>query len=174
MTNFYIHFLLFLLPMILANSLHVVVIKYNGLPKLVIPISEKAFGKNKTLRGFVVLPFFSGLLVFLFSLLFGPFVDSFLFDTLIGLGLGISYLLSELPNSYVKRRLKINNGEHSEKYKLLQIFVDKSDSLIGMLIFYYLATPVEFITIIELYFIALLLSILTSVVLYSTKLKKSF
>jgi CDP-diacylglycerol--serine O-phosphatidyltransferase len=160
--------------MILANTFHVVVIKNNWLANLSIPISAKAFGKNKTLRGFLVLPFFSGSLALIFSYALGPFVESHLTDSFIGLGLGLSYLISELPNSFIKRRLGIKNGEHSKKYRLFQVFVDKTDSLIGMLLFYYFATSVQFKTIVELYFIAFLLSITTSFVLHSIKLKKSF
>ena len=121
-----------------------------------------------------MLPFFSGTLALIFSYGLGPFLESNLVDCMIGIGLGLSYLISELPNSFMKRRLGIMNGEHSKKYRLVQIFVDKTDSLIGMLIFYYFATAVLFITIIELYFIALLLSLLTSFILHSIKLKKSF
>jgi hypothetical protein len=151
-----------------------VVVKKNWLSATSIPLSVKAFGKNKTLRGFLVLPFLSGSLVAIFSQLFGPFSETHSTDILIGIGLGVVYLLSELPNSFVKRKLGIGNGEHSQKYRLLQIFADKSDSLIGMLIFYYFATPVELITVIQLFVLALGVSLAASFLLYKFKLRKSF
>ncbi len=151
-----------------------IVVKKGWLSILSIPISEKAFGKNKTVRGFILLPVINGIIVVLFSYLIGPFVNSFLNDFYIGIGLGIIYLISELPNSFIKRRLGIRNGEHSKKYRLFQVFMDKSDSLIGMLIFYYFVTPVDLRTTFYLFFIALSISLITSFLLHTLKIKKSF
>lgn len=160
--------------MVLANTLHMVVVKRDWFSILCIPLSLEYFGKSKTLRGFILLPVFSGSLVLIFSLLLGTFSGSILNDVLIGIGLGIIYLLSELPNSFVKRKLGIANGEHSKKYKTLQILMDKADSLIGMLIFYYLVMPYKGTEILLLFFLALGISLSVSFVLYSAKIKKSF
>jgi hypothetical protein len=174
LSNIEIHIFLFLLPMVLANTFHIVVVKKNWLAFLNVPLSVIYFGKNKTLRGFVVLPFFSGTLVLLFSQLFGPFVVDLISDFLIGVGLGICYLLSELPNSFVKRKLGIGNGEHSKKYKTVQMLIDKADSLVGMLIFYYFVTEFNLLEVFLLFFLALAISLSVSFILHSTKIKKSF
>jgi CDP-diglyceride synthetase len=160
--------------MVLANTLHIIVVKNNWLSAFNIPISAKAFGENKTIRGFFVLPFFSGGLVAIFSYLWGPFMHSFLMDVFIGLGLGICYLLSELPNSYVKRKLGIKNGEHSKKNKGVQMLIDKADSLVGMLLFYYLVTPISLLETFKLFLLTLIISSSVSLLLLVLKLKKSF
>ena len=117
-------------------------VKKDWLAFLSIPISTKIFGQNKTIRGFIVLPVFGGFWAFVFSFALGPFVDSYAVDASIGVGLGVVYLLSELPNSFIKRRLGIANGQRSEKHKWLQMLADKMDSLIGMILFYYFVTPI--------------------------------
>ena len=160
--------------MLLANVLHIVVVKKGWLAFLSIPISVKYFGKNKTIRGFIILPLFSSLLVLGFSKMEGPFLEDNLHDFYFGICLGIIYLLSELPNSFVKRKLGIANGEHSKKYRVLQMIIDKSDSLVGMLIFYYYFTPINFVGVIQLFFVALAISLSMSFVLHSLKIKKSF
>lgn len=168
------HLLLFILPLVLANTCHIVVVKKDWLSWLCIPIAPKAFGYNKTIRGFVVLPIFCWFWVLLFSLWKGPFTISTMNDVLIGLGLGVVYLLSELPNSFVKRRLGIANGEHSKRFKGLQMLVDKADSLVGMLIFYYFVVNITVIEVLQLFVLALMVSLLTSFILHTIQLKKSF
>jgi hypothetical protein len=95
-------------------------------------------------------------------------------DAFVGFGLGLAYILAELPNSYIKRRLGIANGAHSKKYKYLQYFTDKADSLIGVLVFYFLATTVSFETILVLFCIGIVLHISISQLLVYTKIKKKF
>jgi hypothetical protein len=160
--------------MVLANTCHIIFVKKNYLSILYIPLSIKAFGRNKTLRGFILLPIFNAFWVLLFSYWQGTFVHDLSSDVFIGFGLGVVYLLSELPNSFVKRRIGIANGEHSQKYKGLQMIIDKVDSLVGMLIFYYLATPINVLDTLKLFLFSLIVSLCVSFVLYSLKIKKSF
>lgn len=172
--DFHTHIFLLILPMVLANILHMIVVKMDWLSILSISLSKSLFGKNKTLRGFIVLPLLSGGLVGLFSQMVGPFSGSLEGDVGIGIGLGLCYLLSELPNSYIKRRLGIANGEHSKNYKWFQILMDKSDSLIGMLIFYFFIMPYDVEEILLLYLLSLGISLMTSFILFALKIKKSF
>jgi ABC-type bacteriocin/lantibiotic exporter with double-glycine peptidase domain len=160
--------------MILANVGHMVLVKKDGLSFLSIPIAPQALGQNKTLRGFIVLPILSAFFLGVFSFLKGPFLGDIIYDIAAGLGFGLAYLLAELPNSYIKRRLGIANGEHSKKYRVLQIFVDKSDSLIVMIFFYYSLGLISLIDSLYLFFVALLISLSVSYLLFSFKLKKSF
>jgi CDP-diglyceride synthetase len=158
--------------MILGNSLHMVVVKKKMFEWLAIPISVNLFGENKTLRGFVILPILAGLLALLGSNIWGPFIDTHINDLLIGIGLGGSFMLGELPNSFVKRSLGIKNGEYSEKFRTIQMFFDRADSLIGIFIFYYLVTDIRFIDVIILFSSAMILSFITSIVLVKLKIKK--
>ena len=174
MSNWSQHLYFFILPMIFANVGHMILVKKDYLSFLSIPLAPQALGQNKTLRGFVVLPLLAAFFLAIFSFWKGPFLDDIIYDIAAGLGFGLAYLLAELPNSYIKRRLGIANGEHSKKYRVLQIFVDKSDSLILMILFYYSLNLISFSASIYLFLISLLISLSLSYLLYSLKLKKSF
>ena len=174
MGDFHIHIYLFFLPLVLGNVLHMIVVKRNWFKGFAFPISKKMFGDNKTYRGIIVLPILTGLLALLSSFWFGPFETSTEYDAFVGFGLGFAYILAELPNSYIKRSLGIANGAQSKKYKYLQYFTDKADSLIGVLGFYFLATLVTFKTVIILFCIGIILHISMSQFLVFIKIKKKF
>jgi len=174
MSDFYIHLYLFFLPLVLGNVLHMIVVKCNWFKGFAFPISKKMFGVNKTYRGVIVLPILTGLLASLNSFWFGPFEMSFAYDAFVGFGLGLAYIVAELPNSYIKRRLGIANGAQSKKYKYIQYFTDKADSLIGVLVFYFFATVVSFEAILTLFCIGIILHIGMSQFLVLIKVKKKF
>ncbi|WP_223548461.1 CDP-archaeol synthase [Aestuariivivens sp. NBU2969] len=174
MNNLYIHIYLFFFPLVLGNVLHMIIVKRNWFKIIAIPISKKLLGNSKTYRGIIVLPILTGLLALLSSYWFGPFEVSLANDAFVGFGLGLAYILAELPNSYIKRRLGIANGEQSKKCKYLQYFTDKADSLIGVLVFYFFVTTVSFGTILVLFCIGILLHISISQLLVYTKIKKKF
>ena len=173
MYNLAQHIYLLFLPMILANSLHMVMVKLNLFNGLNIPISQDLFGNNKTMRGFLILPILAGFVGMTGSLIAGPFQTSLFQDVLISFGMGFVYLLAELPNSYVKRRLGIENGGFSKNYRVVQVIIDRADSLIGIFLFYYLVTDISLRDTIILFFWAMLISFSTSLLLYSLKIKKS-
>lgn len=173
MNEFNIHIYLFIIPGIIGNVAHMFIVKKNLLPFLAKPISVELFGKNKTFRGFVFLPLAIGLVCFLESLFFGPFSYDLLSDFLIGLGLGLAYMLAELPNSFWKRRKGIAPGESSGDNRILQLIIDKSDSLIGACIFYFFAMNTGISVILLLFIISFFLHISISYLLVVMKLKKS-
>lgn len=109
----------------------------------------------------------------LLSLAMGPINQNLLTDTGIGAGLGLVYMLSELPNSFVKRRLGIATGESTGRYKTFQLIIDKTDSLFGTCLFYYIATSVPFTYIALFFVIAFILHLSISTLLYRIKLKKN-
>ncbi len=158
--------------MILGNSIHMVLVKKGVLKSLAIPISVPLFGHNKTIRGFVLLPVLSGLIVLIFSLLIGPFEQTYLRDVMIGICIGYAFLIAELPNSFVKRKLGIKNGEYSKNHKYIQLIVDRADSLIGIFIFYYCVTNISITDSFILFFSAMFLSYFTSFILVKLKIKK--
>lgn len=108
-----------------------------------IPIQAQWFGANKKWRGLVSLP-----LAMLFSVYLMSFIesimpntpqDSILFSNFnlleFGLLVGFVFNLSELPNSFIKRRLAIPPGDENSK---IFYFVDHMDSTYGVLILWYL------------------------------------
>ena len=174
MSDFYTHIYMFFLPLVLGNVLHMIVVKRNWFKSIAFPISRKMFGDTKTYRGVIVLPVLTGLFALLSSYYFGSFEISIAYDAFVGFGLGLAYILAELPNSYIKRRLGIATGAQSKKYKYVQYFTDKADSLIGVLTFYFLATNFSFKTILGLFCVGLVIHVSISQLLVVIKIKKKF
>ena len=117
--------------------------KTSAFQLLNVPIQSQWFGANKKWRGLISLP-----LAMLASVYLLHFVedliphlaqDAILFSDFnlveFGLLVGFVFNLSELPNSFVKRRLDIPPGDESSK---LFYVVDHIDSTYGVLILWYL------------------------------------
>jgi hypothetical protein len=173
MTDLIPHLYTFVLPLFCGNVLHLAVIKLNLLPVLTFPIAEKHFGKGKTYRGFLALP----VLTALGSGLFGMGQASISIvenDFLLGAILGFVYMLGELPNSFVKRKLGIQSGESASKYRFLQAFIDKLDSLTLLAVAYYFLVAITFTNLCILITFSFVLHVIFSYLFFKLKLKKSF
>lgn len=128
-------FLYIIFPLIISNVIHIIIVKKNYFSTLATPISKKLFGDNKTWRGFVVVPVLNAL-VFMCINFWRPNF-SLLQGLGLGLLLGIAYVLFELPNSLVKRKVGIAPGAQSVNNRFLFMLVDKADSSLGVSIFSY-------------------------------------
>jgi hypothetical protein len=173
MNQFSVHIYLFIIPAIIGNVAHMIVVKKDLFPFLAKPISLETFGENKTYRGFVFLPIAIGTVCLLESIVIGPFSKNYLSDLFVGFGLGLAYMLAELPNSYIKRKKGIAPGQSAPNNRIFQLIIDKTDSLIGACIFYFFAMQTGFQTIAILFTVSFLLHISISYLLVIMKLKKS-
>lgn len=173
MNDFKVHIYMFIIPGIIGNVAHMFVVKKNVFTSLAKPISPELFGANKTYRGFIFLPLAIGIVCFLGSIFRGPFSTNYFSDFLIGVGLGLAYMIAELPNSFIKRKRGIAPGESAENNRILQLLIDKTDSLFGACIFYYFAMNTGLQQILLLFFISFLLHLSISYFLVIIKLKKS-
>jgi hypothetical protein len=173
MNGFSINVFMFIIPGIIGNVLHMIIVKKNMFAYLAIPVSVRLFGENKTLRGFIFLPLAMGLVCISESFIIGPFSINHLKDLYVGMGLGFVYMLSELPNSFIKRQLGIPTGASSENYKILQLFADKTDSLIGASVFYFFMMQIQAWETVLLFTISLILHFSISYLLVLMNLKKS-
>lgn len=120
-----------LLPLILSNSLHMLIVKKDWLSRWATPVSASLFGPNKTWRGILVLL----ITTVFFSLLLSNILNTGLTNkqaAVLGAILGLTYALSELPNSWFKRSLGIAAGARPTRHKLLFALIDKSDSALGV------------------------------------------
>lgn len=107
------------------------------------PIQSDWFGANKKWRGLVSLPLAMVISVYLlhFIEIILPSLpeNAILFSNFnlleFGLLVGFVFNLSELPNSFIKRRLNIPPGDESSK---IFYFIDHMDSTYGVLILWYL------------------------------------
>lgn len=117
-----------------------------------IPIQTQWFGANKKWRGLISLPLAMLASVYLLHLIesFVPSIprEAILFSNFnlleFGLLVGFIFNLSELPNSFIKRRLDIPPGDESSK---IFYFIDHMDSTYGVLIlwYFYFHFPLHFI-----------------------------
>ena len=133
-------------PLLAAGAVHAPVIKLDILPWLARPLDfgrtlrgRPILGANKTWRGPLVMSTVAVLIVLVQSELYSlePFRSISIVDysqtswLALGLALGLSYSLAELPNSFVKRRLGVPPGGVSRGRTLVQYVVDQADSAVG-------------------------------------------
>ncbi len=184
-----------LIPLIVSNVLHMVLVKKNGLTSLCIPLNSTLFGPNKTLRGFLFVPFVNGILYLVVNwpggwLLFGlsseyylkqeinigdiNFLNLLLMQASIGAVYGLFYMLFELPNSWIKRRMGIASGESSTRFRWFFTLLDKTDSAIGVSLFFGFLNDFNIEMMLQFFLCASSLHFGISGLLVLSKIKKSF
>ncbi|MBX2994681.1 MAG: CDP-archaeol synthase [Bdellovibrionaceae bacterium] len=141
--------LLLILPLFISASLHMAIVKWDLLAFAKKPLSQPLFGRNKTWRGFLVMPPLTLLGVEIahrLTLLW--FADwAWLWPEnpvdrwFLGLMLGLAYVLFELPNSWFKRRRGIAEGARAERNAWIFIVIDQGDSALGCALCYALLWP---------------------------------
>jgi hypothetical protein len=165
-------FICIIIPLVISNIVHLLIVKFNIFPMLSIPVSSQYFGKNKTWRGFISLSILNSLLMESFCLFFpsesfsSPFVAGFLF--------GFVYMLFELPNSFLKRRLNIAPGESATFNKKLFQLLDKSDSGLGVALLAVWLFKLSLWEAFSLFLTSVIIHVAFSVLLLKTKIKESF
>lgn len=184
-----------LIPLIVSNVLHMVLVKKNGLNSLCIPLNSTLFGPNKTLRGFLFVPFVNGILYLVVNwpggwLLSGlspeyylqqeinigdiNFLNTLLMQASIGAVYGLFYMLFELPNSWIKRRMGIASGESSTRFRWFFTLLDKTDSAIGVSLFFGFLNDFNIEMMLQFFICASSLHFGISGLLVLSKIKKSF
>jgi CDP-archaeol synthase len=146
-------------PLLVGLALHGFCIKYDTVAFLCRPIDrgrkfrgKRIFGDNKTYRGVVVVGLGTMIGFGLQSLLLHRIAsirgielfDYALFKSLaIGLAVGVAAMLSELPNSFIKRRFEIAPGTAAKGWKRLIFYVyDQIDFLLGAWLVLAVVVPV--------------------------------
>ncbi len=171
MTEFFTHLLIVLVPLIITSTFHMVVVKKKWLAVLEIPIWLKGFGENKTWRAVFFVPPANGLCLWTISFVCGLQVA---YPFLLGSILGLSYLLFELPNSFLKRRVGITPGSHHHQHKYLFYLLDKTDSALGVTLTYFIITGITLKMALALFLINSLMHGVIAFLLLKLKLKSSF
>lgn len=134
-------------PILIAGLVHVAVITLDLVPQLARPIDagrrwrgRPLLGSNKTWRGFVVMPAATAITIAAQQRLAGrstrldaiaPLVRGAPAPWIVGAICGAAYVLAELPNSFVKRRLGIAPGRSAPRARIVQYVVDQLDSVVG-------------------------------------------
>lgn len=136
------------LPLLVGLALHGFCIKYDILAFLCRPIDrgrkfrgKRIFGDNKTYRGVVVVSLGTAIGFGLQSLLHHRIASirgvelfdyALLKSVALGLAVGVAAMLSELPNSFIKRQFEITPGSAAKGWKAVIFYVyDQIDFLLG-------------------------------------------
>nr|VFJ91243.1 MAG: CDP-diacylglycerol---serine O-phosphatidyltransferase [Candidatus Kentron sp. H]VFJ92331.1 MAG: CDP-diacylglycerol---serine O-phosphatidyltransferase [Candidatus Kentron sp. H] len=166
------------LPIIVGGILHMVFVAKHWLDFLAIPVQNRLFGANKTWRGFIVMPVVTIPGVWLTQLL-EPLWRDWLLVSLqdisilrIGLALGLAYVLFELPNSYIKRRLGAAPGKIPRQCHYCFVLLDQLDSAVGFAFVYFLFLDIPETVLLTQIAIFPLVAITIKSGLFLLKLKK--
>ncbi|WP_299228532.1 CDP-archaeol synthase [uncultured Psychroserpens sp.] len=165
------HLGIVLLPLLISNVLHMLVVKHNYFKCLKLPVSKKAFGENKTWRGFVFVSLVNAFVLYIIEVL--TFIEV-QYPLFLGFVLGLAYMLFELPNSLMKRQLGIQSGVKASSNEMLFTLIDKTDSALGVNLIYFFLDYVNFEYAIVLFLCCSITHFFISKILLHFNLKKSF
>ncbi len=171
MSEFFTHVLIVLVPLVLTSILHMAAVKENWLEVFRIPIWRTGFGENKTWRGVLFVPSANALFLLIISSIFQL---NLAYPFLLGYVLGLSYLLFELPNSFLKRKAGIKAGGHHRDHKYLFYILDKTDSSFGVTLTYFLITGITLRMALALFLINSTTHAVIAFVLVKLRIKSSF
>ncbi|MBI3562890.1 MAG: CDP-archaeol synthase [Gammaproteobacteria bacterium] len=166
-------------PLVFAGVLHMLVVKHNFLQTLAIPINKTWFGASKTWRGVVVMPLFCAAGFYIMDRFFNVTIAHLSFDinryspVALGLMLGLAYIMAELPNSFIKRRMGIAAGALPGKHKLIFIMADQLDSVIGCGLVYVIVVGMPLVTFLYLTVIGVYIALAVKSILYYLGYKKT-
>jgi hypothetical protein len=158
-------------PLIISGGTHMALVKLDLLTPLKIPIHRRWFGANKTWRGVLVMPLAAALGVRL-ALMFWPDEFGGWNSFVLGLLLGLAYVLAELPNSFIKRRIGIEPGKRPLRNAAWFALADQADSAIGCALVYGWALRLAAATVLILIAIGPAIHLIVNYSLYLMHLRK--
>ena len=183
-----------LLPTIVAGIINMIFCKSSILRKMQKPIDgnknfidgKRIFGDNKTWKGvfgYIVFNICTSVLWGLlcnftnlnsYDFFYVYYENTIIFNLLIGLLLGVSYSIFELPNSFLKRRLDIEPGKTTTGLKkVFFIFLDQADSVFGCCLVVAAFYKMSFGFYLLYVLIGAVTHIVFNVLLYCMKLRKN-
>ena len=144
-------------PVILAGVFNILLLKIPFLKSRCKPIDggknwidgKRIFGDSKSILGFWLMTLLGGFTELFWglllqgigqnnwSLLYLYFENTPAFNFLIGMLFGFLYMLFELPNSFIKRRLSVSASEQGDRrrgLKLIFFVLDQIDSMLGIML----------------------------------------
>lgn len=166
------------LPLLVSGAYHMLVVRRNHFAWLARPLHSRWFGANKTWRGMVVMPLATVPGVWLAQQVEPWFGESLaaslqgLHPVWLGLLLGLGYVLPELHNSFVKRRLNIRPGERPDRRAPLFGFIDQADSALGCTLVYALVLAPPLVVLVWLVLLGPLIHLLANMALFGLGLRK--
>lgn len=172
-----------------SGIIHVLWLRHPFSKRFDIPIDNNnkirgkpIFGRNKTFRGFMAIVPATGIMFVIYASILSYLPEWFESGTwsysitqygLLGLVAGFSFMLGELPNSFLKRQFGILPGETSRHpgCRFLINVGDRVDSIIGMLLVLSIVVNVPWQTWVYILIFGPGVHFIFSWILYSLKLK---
>ena len=189
-----LHMYLTILPLTISGILNMVFTKTKLYQKHKSPIDrgrvlkdgKRIFGDNKTWIGFISMVLIStcvhaasGVIVKMLNIshcsdLYGVYDNTILYNSFVGFMFGLIYMLSELPNSFIKRRLDIKAGKTDKGIKGLVFFIiDQIDSLVGVSLLIFLLSNITLWKSVGYVALGAITHITVNLVLYLLKVRKN-
>ena len=184
-----------LMPVILAGITNMIFCKSSLLDSVNQPIDagrllgdgRRLFGANKTWKGFWGMVVWGLLAQLIWSfflarqpdleklhLIYAHCPNKLATNFPLGILLGLAYVVFELPNSYLKRRLDISPGKTAkDAWKYPFILLDQIDSLIGILLVLHLYISLDWAQVIGLLLVGTLTHLGVNRLLYLAKLRQN-
>ena len=184
-----------MMPVILAGISNMVVVKRNWFKKRAKPMDggkelkdgKRIFGNNKTWLGFLTMIGCSivthvvwGLICRLFTdmqnmnQLYSCYENTLLYNIIVGAIMGAAYMIFELPNSFIKRRLDIPDGKTERGLKGKLFFViDQLDSMFGVILVLAVASKISFLQYINYVLLGGLTHICVNLILYKLRIRRN-
>lgn len=140
---------------------------------------KRIFGDNKTVIGFISMIVFtsafqilSGLADLKLSLseLYRIHENTLLFNAAAGALLGFSYMICELPNSFVKRRLGIEAGSTNRG---INFIMDQADSMTGMAAVLYFISDITLLRAVQYILLGSVTHVAVNLMLKFFKIRRS-
>jgi CDP-diglyceride synthetase len=186
--NDLLRYLIDLLPIIPGGVLNMAFVKSKFLQSwaqpldggLVLSDGKRLFGANKTWKGVIGMIVFTAICTIVLNIYptqyaafrSGRSLHDIPYEGLYGATLGLAYVLAELPNSFIKRRLDIAPGKNATGIKgILFTIIDQADSIIGGAIVISLYTPMSTYHFWQLVLVASAIHYAVNVLLYFVRLK---
>ena len=184
-----------MMPVILAGISNMVVVKRNWFKKRAKPMDggkelkdgKRIFGNNKTWLGFLTMIGCSivthvvwGLICRLFTdmqnmnQLYLCYENNLLYNIIVGAIMGAAYMIFELPNSFIKRRLDIPDGKTERGFKGKLFFViDQLDSMFGVILVLAVASKISLLQYINYVLLGGLTHICVNLILYKLRIRRN-
>ena len=152
-----------LLPVILAGVANMLFVKTPILKAYYTPLDnhrtwidgQPIFGDNKTWKGFWGMTGLAAIMMCAWgaisslnpelashNLFYQYHANTLSLNILIGLALGLAYVIFELPNSFLKRRLRVKAGKTPRGLRgIPYLILDQADSIFGCVLVVAILTP---------------------------------
>ena len=183
-----------LMPVIIAGIINMIFTKTSVYRKYRYPIDgvkklkdgKRLFGDNKTWIGFFSMIIFTSLAQIIWgsicsfnwfigrNYLYNAIENTVLNNLFIGALFGLAYVLCELPNSYIKRRIDIAPGKTVTGVKgVICYLFDQIDSIIGVTLILCIWCKITLFQFLLYIFLGGITHIIVNLILYGLRIRKN-